>query len=100
MVYWFTDEIRIRLFPAGVSFSTRVVCVQTDACAGKKKIQLRVFASSWQINVLPYRQVSDEDSCLRINSEVMKIRLFKPKNILEYRNPSQSKPSIHRLTFA
>jgi hypothetical protein len=49
MVYWFTDEIRIRLFPAGVSFSTRVVCVQTDACAGKKKIQLRVFASSWQI---------------------------------------------------
>ncbi|MDK2837666.1 MAG: hypothetical protein PWR15_735 [Bacteroidota bacterium] len=37
MVYWFTDEIRIRLFPAGVSFSTRVVCVQTDACAGKKE---------------------------------------------------------------
>ena len=25
---------------------------------------------------------------------------FQAKNILEYRNPSQSKPSIHRLTFA
>jgi hypothetical protein len=51
--------------------------------------QLRVFASSWQIKVLPFRQVSDDDSCRRINSAVMKIRLFKPKKF-----------SIHRLIFA
>ncbi len=63
--------------------------------------QLRVFAPSWQINVLPSRQVSDGDSCRRINSAVMKIRLFKPKtpsNTQKY--PSQPKPSIHRLAFA
>jgi len=41
--------------------------------------QLRVFASSWQIKVLPSRQVSGDDSCRRINSAVIKIRLFKPK---------------------
>jgi hypothetical protein len=29
--------------------------------------------------VLPFRQVSDDDSCRRLNSAVMKIRLFKPK---------------------
>jgi|GEM_PF-2357680 hypothetical protein len=40
--------------------------------------------------VLPSRQVSDDDSCRRINSTVMKIRLFKPKNILEYRNSHRS----------
>ncbi len=31
--------------------------------------------------VLPSRQVSDDDSCRRINSAVMKIRLFKPKTL-------------------
>ena len=31
--------------------------------------------------VLPFRQVSDGDSCRRINSAVMKIRLFKPKKV-------------------
>ncbi len=41
--------------------------------------QLSVFASSWQIKVLPSRQVSGDDSCRRINSAVMEIRLFKPK---------------------
>ena len=51
--------------------------------------------------ILPSRQVSDDDSCRRINAAVMKIRLFKPKNILEYRKySSQWKPSIHWLTFA
>ena len=50
---------------------------------------LRVFAPSWQIKVLPFRQVSDDDSYRRINSAVMKIRLFKPKKF-----------SIHRLPFA
>jgi len=82
--------------PAQVSQLVLFVYRQTPA-PEKRKFN---FASSWQINVLPYRQVSDKDSCLRINSEVMKIRLFKSKNILEYRNSSQSKPSIHRLTFA
>jgi len=43
--------------------------------------QLRVLVSSWQIKVLPSRQVSDDDSCRRINSAVMKIRLFKPKTL-------------------
>jgi hypothetical protein len=80
--------------PAQVSQLVLFVYRQTPAPA-KKKIQLRVFASSWQIKVLPFRQVSDDDSCRRMNSAVMKIRLFKPKNILENRNPSQSKPSIH-----
>ena len=51
-------------------------------------IQLRVFASSWQIKVLPSRQVSDDDSYRRINSAVMKIRLFKPKT------PSNTEISI------
>ena len=41
--------------------------------------RLRVFAPSWQIKVLPFRQVSDDDSCRRLNSAVMKIRLFKPE---------------------
>jgi hypothetical protein len=50
--------------------------------------QLRVFAPSWQIKVLPFRQVSDDDSCRRINSAVMKIRLFKPKT------PSNTEISI------
>ena len=49
---------------------------------------LRVFAPSWQIKVLPFRQVSDDDSCRRINSAVMKIRLFKPKT------PSNTEISI------
>ena len=40
-------------------------------------IQLRVFVPSWRINVLPSRQVSDDDSCHRINSAVMKIRNLK-----------------------
>ena len=38
--------------------------------------------------VLPSRQVSDDDSCRRINSAVMKIRLFKPKT------PSNTEISI------
>ena len=42
---------------------------------------LRVFAPSWRIKVLPSRQVSDDDSCRRMNSAVMKIRLFKPKTL-------------------
>jgi hypothetical protein len=64
MDYWFTDEIRIRLsLPAQASQLVLFVYRQTPAPA-KKKVQLRVFASSWQINVLPYRQVSDKDSCL------------------------------------
>ena len=50
--------------------------------------QLRVFAPSWQIKVLPFRQVSDDDSCRRMNSAVMKIRLFKPKT------PSNTEISI------
>jgi len=41
--------------------------------------RLRVFAPSSRIKVLPSRQVFDDDSCRRINSAVMKIRLFKPK---------------------
>jgi hypothetical protein len=67
--------------PAQVSQLVLFVYRQMPAPA-KTKIQLRVFASSWQINVLPYRQVFDKDSCLRINAEVMKIRLFKPKTSL------------------
>ncbi len=38
--------------------------------------------------ILPSRQVSDNDSCRRINSTVMKIRLFKPKT------PSNTEISI------
>ncbi len=49
---------------------------------------LRVFAPSWQIKVLPFRQVSGDDSCRRMNSAVMKIRRFKPKT------PSNTEISI------
>jgi hypothetical protein len=43
-----------------------LLVAQTDVCASDGK-------------VLPFRQVSDVDSCRRMNSAVMKIRLFKPK---------------------
>jgi len=65
-------------------------CTDKYPCRRKANIRLPVFAPSWRINVLPSGQVSDEDWCCRLNAAVMKIRLFKPGNILEYRNIHRS----------
>ncbi|HOM63069.1 MAG TPA: hypothetical protein PL097_04470, partial [Dysgonamonadaceae bacterium] len=46
--------------------------------ATPQQVHRRIF-SAGDGKVLPFRQVSDDDSCRRINSAVMKIRLFKPK---------------------
>ena len=60
---------------------------------------LRVFAPSWRIKVLPFRQVSDGGLMPQNKFCGYENSAFQAGTILGT-YPPQSKPSIHRLTFA